>query len=109
MFKINQSIDQILLLLLDNESKRRKAQEHCTENMNICCSKALNESHVYTQNQLEKVHFKYEILNLNDIFQQMNEPYSQNLVPPARLVSSKSSRSSKSNSSSISSNANRKG
>ena len=51
----------------------------------------LNELHVCTQNQLEKVHFKYERLNLNDPFQQLNEPYSQNLAPPPRSVSSKSS------------------
>ena len=51
----------------------------------------LNELHVCTKNQLEKVHFKYERLNLNDPFQQLNEPYSQNLAPPPRSVSSKSS------------------
>ena len=71
-------------------------------------SKALNESHVYTQNQLEKLHFTYKKLNLNDPFLQMNEPYSYNLAPPVRSVYSKGSRSSKSKSSSGSSNASRK-
>ena len=70
-------------------------------------SKALNEPHVYTQNQVEKMHFAYERL-INDPFQQMNEPYSQNFVPPGRSVSSKSSRSSKSRSGSRSSNTSRK-
>ena len=40
-------------------------------------SKVLNESHVYTQKQLEKLHFTYERLDLNDPFHEMNEPYSQ--------------------------------
>ena len=71
-------------------------------------SKALNESHVYTQNQLEKLHFTYKKLNLNDPFLQMNEPYSYNLAPPVRSVYSKGSRSSKSKSCSGSSNASRK-
>ena len=69
-------------------------------------SKALNESHVYTQNQLEKLHFTYEKLNLNDLFPPMNEPYLHNLAQPVRSVSSKGSRSSKS--SSGCSNASRK-
>ena len=71
-------------------------------------SKALNESHVYTQNQLEKLHFTYKKLNLNDPFLQMNEPYSYNLAPPVWSVYSKGSRSSKSKSCSGSSNASRK-
>ena len=71
-------------------------------------SKALNELHVYTQNQLQKLHFTYEKLNLNDPFQQKNEPNSQNLVPPVRSISSKNSQSSKSKSSSRSSSASRK-
>ena len=71
-------------------------------------SKALNESHVYTQNQLEKLHFTYKKLNLNDLFQRLNEPYSHNLAPPVRSVSSKGSRSSNSKSSSGGSNASRK-
>ena len=73
LFKINQLTEQICLLLIDNESEKRKAQELCTEHMSRG-SKALNESHVYTQNQLEKVHFTYEKLNLNDPFSRMNEP-----------------------------------
>ena len=44
-------------------------------------SKALNELYVYTQKQLEKLHFTYERLDLNDFFQQMNEPYLQNWAP----------------------------
>ena len=47
-------------------------------------------------------------LHLNDTFQQMNEPYSNNLAPPVRSASSKGSRSPKSKSSSGSSNASRK-
>ena len=108
LFKINQLTEQICLLLLDNEPEKQKAQELCTEHMNRG-RKALNKSHAYTQNQLEKLHFTYERLNLNDPFQQMNEPYSQTLVPPVRSVFSKGSRSSKSKSSSGSSNASRKG
>ena len=77
MFKINQLTEQICLLLIDNESGKQKAQEFCTEHMSRG-SKGLNDSHVYTQNQLEKLHFTYERLNLNDPFQQMNEPYSHN-------------------------------
>ena len=69
-------------------------------------SKALNESHVYTQNQVEKLHFTYEKLNLNDLFPPMNERYLHNLAQPVRSVSSKGSRSSKS--SSGCSNASRK-
>ena len=69
-------------------------------------SKALNESHVYTQKQLEKLHFTYEKLNLNDLFPPMNEPYLHNLAQPVWSVSSKGSRSSKS--SSGCSNASRK-
>ena len=107
LFKINQLTEQICLLLIDNESEKRKAQELCTEHMSRG-SKALNESHVYTQNQLEKVHFTYEKLNLNDPFSRMNEPYSHNLAPTVRSISSKGSRSSKSKSSSGSSNASRK-
>ena len=107
MFRINELTEQICLLLLDNEPENQKAQKFCTEHMSRC-SKALNESHAYTQNQLEKLHFTYERLNLNDPFQQMNEPYSQILVPPVRSVSSKGSRLSKSKSSSGSSNASRK-
>ena len=104
LFKNNQLTEQICLLLIDNESEMQKAQELCTEHMS---NKALNESHVYTQNQLEKLHFTYERLILNDPFQQMNEPYLHNLAPPVRSVPSKGSQSSKSNSGS--SNANRKG
>ena len=107
LFKINQLTEQIYLLLLDNEPEKQKAQELCTEHMNRG-SKALNESHAYTQNQLKKLHFTYKRLNLNDPFQQMNEPYSQTLVPPVRSVSLKGSPSSKSKSSSGSSNASRK-
>ena len=77
LFKINQLTEQICLLLIDNESRKQNAQELCTEHMSRG-SKGLNESHVYTQNQLEKLHFTYERLNLNDPFQQMNEPYSDN-------------------------------
>ena len=105
LFKNNQLTEQICLLLIDNESEMQKAQELCTEHMS---NKALNESHVYTQNQLEKLHFTYERLNLNDTFQQINEPYSHNLAPTVRSVSSKGSRSSKSKSRSGSSNASRK-
>ena len=54
------------------------------------------------------MHFTYDRLNLNNPFQQMNEPYSQNLAPPPRSVSSESFRSSKSKSSSGSSNTSRK-
>ena len=71
-------------------------------------SKALNKSHVYTQNQLEKLHFTNEKLNLNDPFPQMNKPYSHNLAPPVRSASSKGSQLFKSKSSSGSSNASRK-
>ena len=53
--------------------------------------KALNESHVYTQNQLEKLHFTCENLNLSDPFPRMNELYSHNLAPPVRSVSWKGS------------------
>ena len=77
LFKINQLTEQIFLLLTDNESGKRKAQELCAEHTSRG-SKGLNESHVYTQNQLEKLHFTYERLNLNDPVQQMNEPYSHN-------------------------------
>ena len=94
LFKINQLTEQICLLLIDNESEKQKAQELCTEHMSRG-SKALNESHVYTQNQLEKLHFTYEKLNLNDLFPPMNEPYLHNLAQPVRSVSSKGSRSSK--------------
>ena len=45
---------------------------------------------------------------MNNPFQQMNEPYSQNLASPPRSVSSESFRSSKSKSSSGSSNTSRK-
>ena len=62
LFKINQLTEQTCLLLIHNKSKNRKAQELCTEHMSRG-SKALNESHVYTQNQLEKLHFTYEKLN----------------------------------------------
>ena len=95
LFKINQLTEQICLLLVDNEPEKQKAQELCTEHMSRG-SKALNESHTYTQNQLEKLHFIYERINLNDPFQQMNERYSQTLVPPIHSISSKGSRSSKS-------------
>ena len=61
LFKINQLTEQICLLSIDNESKKQKAQERCTEHMSRD-SKAFNESHVYTQNQLEKLHFTYEKL-----------------------------------------------
>ena len=105
LFKINQLTEQICLLLIDNESEKQKAQELCTEHMSRG-SKALNESHVYTQNQLEKLHFTYEKLNLNYLFPPMNEPYLHNLAQPVRSVSSKGSRSSKS--SSGCSNASRK-
>ena len=71
-------------------------------------SKALKESHVHTQNQLKKLHFTYEELNLNDPFPQMNESYCHNLAPPVRSVFSKDSRSSKFKSCSGSSNAGRK-
>ena len=104
LFKIIQLTEQICLSLIHNKSKKRKAQELCTEHMSRG-SKTLNEFHVYTQNQLEKLHFTYENLNLNDPFPRMNEPYSHNL---ARSVSSKGSRSSKSKSSLGSSNASRK-
>ena len=77
LFKINQLTEQICLLLIDNECEKRKAQELCTEHMRRG-SKGLNESHVYTQNKFEKLHFTYETLNLNDPFQQINEPYSHN-------------------------------
>ena len=76
LFKINQLTEQICLLLLDNESAKRKAHKLCTEHMSRG-SKAVNKSHVYTQNQLEKLHFTYERLNLNDPFQQMDEPYTE--------------------------------
>ena len=75
LFKINLLTEQICLLLTDNESKKRKSQELCTKNLGRGC-KALKELHVYTQNQLEKLCFTYKILNLNDVFQQMNKPYS---------------------------------
>ena len=107
LFKINQLTEQICLLLLDNEPEKQKTHELCTKHMNRG-SKAFNKSHAYTQNDLEKLHFTYERVNLNYPFQQMNEPYSQTLVPPVRAVSSKGSRSSKSKSSSGSSNASRK-
>ena len=90
--KINQLTEQIRLLLLENQYEKRKAQELCTKHMSRG-SKVSNKSHVYTQNQLEKLHFTHERLNLDDPFQQVNEPYSQNLAPPVRSVSSKSSRS----------------
>ena len=106
LFKINQLTEQICLLLIDNESEKQKSQELCTKHMSRG-SKVLNGSHVYTQNQLEKLHFTYGRLILNDPFQQMNEPYLHNLAPPVRSVPSKGSQSSKSNSGS--SNANRKG
>ena len=61
-----------------------------------------------TQNQLEKLYLKYERLNLNDPFQQMDARYLENLTPSARSVSPKSSRSSKSKSSLGSSSASRK-
>ena len=105
--KINQLKEQICLLLIDNESEKRKAQELCTEHMSRG-GKALNESHVCTQNQLEKLHFAYKKIDLNDLFQQMNEPCSYNLAPLVRSVSSKGSRSSKSKSSSGSSKKNSK-
>ena len=107
LFKIYQLTEQICLLLIDNESEKQKAQDLCTEHISRG-SKVLNELHVYTQNQLEKLHFTYERLNLNDPFQQINEPYSHNLAPPVRSVSSKGSGSSKSKSSSGGSNASRK-
>ena len=89
------------------KTKRRKPQELCIKHMNRG-SKALNELHVHAQNQSEKVHFKYQRLNLNDPFQQINEQYSQSLAPPACSVCSNSSESSKSKSSSGSSNSSRK-
>ena len=64
--------------------------------------------YVYTQNQLKKKQFKYERLNLNKPFQQINEPYSQTFTQPTRSVSSKIYRSSKSKSSLGSTNASRK-
>ena len=75
LFRINQLTEQICLLLLDNESEKQKAQELCTEHISRG-NKAVIEWHVYTQKQLEKLYFTYERLNLNDTFQQMNEPYS---------------------------------
>ena len=81
LFKINQLSEQICLLLIDNESEKRKAQELCNEHMSRG-SKALKESHVYTQNQLEKLHFTYEKLNFNDPFPRINEPYLLNLAQP---------------------------
>ena len=71
-------------------------------------TKALNESHVCSRNQLEKLHYRYERLNLNGPFQQMNETCSQNLAPSLPSVSSKSSGSSKSKSRLGTSNASRK-
>ena len=56
LFKINQLTEQICLLLIDSESEKQKAQELCTEHLSRG-SKALKKSHVYTQNQLEKLHF----------------------------------------------------
>ena len=57
LFNINQLTEQICLLLLDNESEKRKAQELCTEHMSTG-SKALNEFHVYSQNHLEKFYIQ---------------------------------------------------